>query len=118
MEKEQKDLMQEQDLQLKNAEIGTVAPSDEEMAKINQYTLEDLKAEDVFIFKVAMCDNEIDRDHEVFSLDALNAMKDLFVGKTMMKDHNHYSTDGQCARIYATELRQDTVKQTSRWKKW
>lgn len=112
MEKEQKDLTL--DLQLKSAEIGSVAPTDEEMAKINQYTLEDLKSEDVFIFKVAMCDNEIDRDHEVFSLDALTAMKDLFVGKTMMKDHNHYSTDGQCARIYATELRQDTVKQTSR----
>lgn len=112
MEKEQKSLMEE--LQLKSAEIGSVSPTDDEMMKINQYTLEDLKAEDVFIFKVAMCDNEIDRDHEVFSLDALSALKDLFVGKTMMKDHAHRNTDGQCARIYATELRQDSVKQTSR----
>lgn len=112
MEKEQKNLTEE--LQLKSAEIGSVTPTDEEMAKINQYTLEDLKAEDVFTFKTVMCDNEIDRDHEVFSLSALTALKDLFVGKTMMKDHNHRSTDGQCARIYATELRQDAVKQTSR----
>lgn len=111
MEKEQMDPM---DLQVKSAEIGAVTPTDEEMAKINQYTLEDLKAEDVFTFKVVMCDNEIDRDHEVFDLSALAAMKDLFVGKTMMKDHNSRSTDGQCARIYATELRQDEIKQTSR----
>lgn len=112
MEKEQKDLVE--DLQLKNAEIGSVSPTEDEMAKINQYTLEELKSEDVFIFKVAMCDNEIDRDHEVFSLSALEALKDLFVGKTVMKDHAHYHTDGQCARIYATELHQDSVKQTSR----
>ena len=46
MEKEQKNLTEE--LQLKSAEIGSVTPTDEEMAKINQYTLEDLKAEDVF----------------------------------------------------------------------
>lgn len=111
MEKEQMDPM---DLQLKSAAIGAVTPTDEEMAKINQYTLEDLKAEDVFTFKVVMCDNEIDRDHEVFDLSALATMKDLFVGKTMMKDHNSRSTDGQCARIYATELRQDEIKQTSR----
>lgn len=112
MEKEQKGLMEE--LQLKSAAIGSVTPTDEEMAKINQYTLEDLKAEDVFTFKTVMCDNEIDRDHEVFSLNALTALKDLFVGKTVMKDHAHYRTDGQCARIYATELHQDSVKQTSR----
>ena len=55
MEKEQMDPM---DLQLKSAAIGAVTPTDEEMAKINQYTLEDLKAEDVFTFKV-----EIGRAH-------------------------------------------------------
>lgn len=73
------------------------------MEAINRLTLAELKSEDVFTFKVAMCDNDIDRDYEAFTVDALKSLKDMFVGKTVVKDHDHRS-DNQIARIYETEL--------------
>jgi len=88
---------------MKAAQVSTLAVTDKELNKINKLTLEPLKAEDVFIFKVAMCDNEIDRQSEVFPLASLKKMQKLFVGKTMIKDHMRRS-DNQVARIYDTEL--------------
>lgn len=87
----------------KAAQVTTLAVTDKELSKINKLTLEPLKAEDVFIFKLAMCDNEIDRTSEVFPLSSLKKMQKLFVGKTMIKDHMRRS-DNQVARIYDTEL--------------
>jgi hypothetical protein len=74
-----------------------------DLKAINKYALEPLKAEDVFTFKVALCDNEVDRDFERFSLKALDGLRKLFLGKTGIKDHR-WSADNQVARIYATEI--------------
>ena len=69
--------------------------------------------DEVFVFKVAMCDNEIDRDFEVFTIKALNDMAKLFVGKTVIKDHTARA-DNQVARIYACEVVSDATKTTKR----
>lgn len=74
---------------------------------INKYTLEPLKAEDVFTFKTILCDNEMDRTHERFTLKTLQDFQKLFVGKTVIKDHSRRA-DNQVARIYATELVQSS----------
>lgn len=87
----------------KAAQVSTMAVDAKELAKINKLALEPLKSEDVFVFKVAMCDNEIDRTGEVFPLPSLKKMQKLFVGKTMIKDHVRRA-DNQVARIYETEL--------------
>lgn len=87
----------------KAAQVGSLQVDNKEMTKINKLTLEPLKAEDVFAFKVAMCDNEIDRTYEVFPLKSLKKMQKLFIGKTMIKDHFR-KADNQVARIYDTEL--------------
>ena len=50
-----------------------------------------------------MAGNEIDRDYEVFPRSTLVKLANLFVGKTVVKDHEHKS-DNQIARIYSTEL--------------
>ncbi len=50
-----------------------------------------------------LCDNEVDRVFDQFTLKALQEMQKLFLGKTVIKDH-YRRTDGQVARIYATEL--------------
>lgn len=68
---------------------------------INMYSIKPLEKEDIFCFKVVLCDNEVDRDFEKFSLDALYKLEKLFVGKTGIADHNP-KTDGQMARIYKT----------------
>ncbi len=38
---------------------------------LNKFTRKELSAEEVYIFPVTLCDNEIDRDNERFSVKAL-----------------------------------------------
>lgn len=76
---------------------------DADMVKINAQTLRDLTAEEVFTFKLAACDNQIDRDFERFTENALSKMAELFVGKTVLTDHR-WSAGTQTARIYAAEV--------------
>ena len=83
---------------VKSLEIG-----EGDLALINKHALEPLAEEDVYTFRVAMCDNDIDREYERFDDAALNQMAKLFVGRTIIKDHRHQS-DGPCARIYACEV--------------
>lgn len=84
--------------QLENQEINEA-----ELREINKHTLSPLTADDVFTFKAVLCDNEIDRQSERFTLKALEDLKKLFIGKTVIKDHS-WSANDQVARIYATEL--------------
>lgn len=84
--------------QLENQEINEA-----ELRAINKHTLSPLTADDVFTFKAVLCDNEVDRQSERFTVKALEDMKKLFIGKTVIKDHS-WSADDQVARIYATEL--------------
>lgn len=81
---------------------------EEQLAKINKYTRRELSANEVYIFSVILCDNEIDRDNECFSDDALNSLKELFIGKTGIFDHDAKSSM-QTARIFDTELITDNL---------
>lgn len=96
---------------LKSASVQSQEVTDAELRAINKFTLTPLTKEEVFTFKLAMCDNEIDRDFEVFPLKTLQDLSKLFVGKTVIKDHRHVA-DNQVARIYSTELVQDGAKTT------
>ena len=71
--------------------------------RINSMTRRNFRAEELYTFPVTLCGNEIDRDGERFSDDALEAMKTLFIGKTFIADHNP-TMENQVARIYDTEL--------------
>jgi hypothetical protein len=97
------------------AKVASVSPlecTDADLKKINKYTLSPVTAEDVFIFKATMADNEQDdRNYMPFNLKALQDLKKLYPGKTMLKDHRRVA-DNQIARIYDTELVQDANKQT------
>lgn len=84
--------------------------TEEELKKINKFTLTPLKAEEVFTFKLVMGDNELDdRNYEPFNLNALKDLEKLYIGKTMIKDHRR-TADNQIARVYDTELVQDSNK--------
>lgn len=76
-----------------------------ELELINQYARSELKADDVYAFTVVLCDNEIDRDNERFSDEALEELAKLFVGVTGVRDHDA-KTGNQTARIFScrTEL--------------
>lgn len=87
----------------KAAQLAGQEITEAELRAINKYAPTPLKAEDVFTFKAVLCDNEVDRDYERFNLKALQDLKKLFLGKTVIKDHR-WAADSQVARIYATEL--------------
>lgn len=87
----------------KAARLKSQEVTDTEIEKINRYSLDTLSADEVFTFKAVLCDNTVDRQYEHFNLDTLNQLKDLFLGKTVIKDHE-WSSDNQVARIYDTEL--------------
>ena len=89
---------------LKSAEVQTQDVTDADLKKINKFTLTPLTAEEVFTFKTVLGDNETDdRNYEPFNLSALQDLKRLYIGKTVIKDHFRRA-DNQVARIYDTEL--------------
>ncbi len=77
------------------------SPSKEDLEKINKYTRREFDADSLYVFSVILCDNDIDRDFEKFSLSALHELKTLFVGKTGISDHSMKSSD-QRARVFET----------------
>lgn len=91
----------------KAASLSAHEVTAEDLKAINKYTLEPLTAEEVFVFRAVLCDNDVDRQYERFTLKALQDLQKLFLGKTVIKDHYH-SADNQVARIYATELETGT----------
>ena len=81
--------------------------------KINKFTRRPLSADEVYVFSVVLCDNDIDRDCERFSDEALGELKEKFVGRTGIFDHQP-STANQTARIFETEVEElpDRVTKT------
>lgn len=86
--------------------------SDELMEKINSFARRELSKEEVYAFPVILCDNEIDRDNERFSLEALGTLSELFIGKTGIFDHNPKG-ENQTARIFDTEIFTDSERKTT-----
>lgn len=106
------DKTEREGLVTKSADVSIQEVTPEELRKINKFTLEPLKSEDVFVFKMSMCDNETDdRNYEPFNLQALKDMKTLYIGKTVIKDHFR-KADNQVARVYDTELVYEEGKTT------
>ncbi len=85
---------------------------DERLTKLNRFTRREHTAEEVYLFDVILCDNDIDRDMECFSEEALAQMQKLFIGKTGIFDHDPKSS-GQTARIYDTALVSDPEQKTA-----
>lgn len=87
----------------KSAKLETQDVTEAELAEINKHTLAPLTADEVFTFSAVLCDNDLDRDFDRFSIKALKQLQQLFIGRPVIKDHEHRA-DNQVARIYATEL--------------
>lgn len=81
------------------------------LEKINKFTRRDFTEEELYVFSIVLCDNEIDRDGERFSDTALEKMKELFNGKTGISDHKPTSAN-QTARIFDTEIVTDETRTT------
>lgn len=84
----------------------------DDMPLINKFTRKELEKDQVYIFPVTLCDNEIDRDFEKFTGEALSKLCPLFEGKTGIFDHNMRSSD-QTARIFKTWVETDEDRKNS-----
>lgn len=76
---------------------------DNYMELVNKYTRRKFEKDEVFVFDVVLCDDRVDRDHEAFSDRSLMQMKDLFIGKTGIFDHDPKG-EKQTARIFDTYI--------------
>ena len=57
------------------------APSAEQLEKINRLTKKAVTAEEVYVFSVRLCDDQVDRDDERFSESCIRELAALFIGK-------------------------------------
>jgi len=90
-------------------------PTAAQLEAINAQAKAKLKPEQVYVFSVRLCDDQVDRDNERFDTEALPVLAKLFVGKTGIVDHK-WSSDSQVARIFETQVvREDGVSYIKAW---
>lgn len=80
--------------QLQKAVIGQT-----ELALINRQTLRPFNAEELYVFRLAACDSQVDRDFERFTPETLRQLAKLFTGRPVLLDHL-WSAEKQTARVY------------------
>ncbi len=81
-------------------------PTQAQLMAINGQAKAELTAEQVYVFSLRLCDDQVDRDLERFDTGALPVLAKLFIGKTGVVDHK-WSSDAQVARIFQTEVVQE-----------
>lgn len=86
--------------------------TNEDLAKIQQFSRRELLPEEIYVFNVDLCNNDVDRDFEKFSVETLKQMAELFVGKTGIFDHSMKSAD-QTARIFDAFVEKVNGKKTA-----
>ena len=87
----------------KATEVSTGGvPTAVQLGAINALAKAELKENQVYVFSLRLCDDQVDRDFERFDTAALPGLAKLFIGKTGIVDHK-WSSDSQVARIFAAE---------------
>jgi len=88
--------------------LDSASLSDEQLALVNRLTRRTLGRDEIFVFSLTLCDNEIDRDGERFTRASLETLAGMFVGKTGVFDHSP-KTENQNARIFQAQVEDDTA---------
>ena len=81
-------------------------PTAVQLEAINAQAKGTLTAEQVYVFSVRLCDDQLDRDGERFDTAALPVLARLFIGKTGIVDHK-WTSEHQVARIFETQVVQE-----------
>ncbi len=94
---------------------GAGVPTEQQLMAINTLAKAELTKEQVYVFSLRLCDDQIDRDYERFDTAALPELAKMFIGKSGIVDHK-WSSSGQLARIFSTEVVcQDGVSFIKAW---
>lgn len=83
--------------------VSSGMPTAVQLEAINAQAKAKLTAEQVYVFSLRLCDDQVDRDQERFDTAALPALAKLFIGKTGIVDHR-WSAENQVARIFETQV--------------
>ena len=90
-------------------------PTAVQLEAINAQAKGTLTEDQVYVFSLRLCDDQIDRDAERFDTAALPALAKLFIGKTGIVDHK-WSSESQIARIFSAEVvQEDGVSYIKAW---
>ena len=81
-------------------------PTAVQLGAVNALAKAELTEEQVYVFSLRLCDDQVDRDFERFDTAALPGLAKLFIGKTGIVDHK-WSSENQVARIFAAETVQE-----------
>ena len=81
------------------------------LQELNMFVHRDMNPEDVFIFEIKLCDNDIDKDFQCFATSTLVKMQEMYIGETGLVGDS-FSEIGQTARIFKTMIKQDSEKLT------
>ena len=88
----------------KAAPVG--APDEGQLAKINAIAKGTLTKDDVYVFSVRLCDDQVDRDFERFSAEAIEGLAPMFIGRPGIVDHD-WSAERQIARVFDTAVEKE-----------
>ena len=95
--------------------LGSGAPTAVQLEAINAQAKGKLTADQVYVFSLRLCDDQVDRDCERFDTAALPGLAKLFIGKTGIVDHR-WSSDNQVARIFETQVvKEEDVSYIKAW---
>lgn len=92
-------------MQIKKAAeaVSSGMPTAVQMEAINALAKTQLRADQVYVFSLRLCDDQVDRDMERFDTAALPGLAKLFIGRTGIVDHQ-WSSEKQVARIFETQV--------------
>lgn len=94
------------DVKKESSAVGIGVPNAAQLERINALAKGALTEEQVYVFSVRLCDDQVDRDFERFDTAALPELAKLFVGKSGVVDHK-WSAERQLARIFDAEVLQE-----------
>jgi hypothetical protein len=88
---------------------GTMAPTDEQLGRINQFTRRKVSANEVVAFTTLSCNDAVDRDDDQFSTQCVQDFAALdgaasSVGKSYMVDHR-YEMASAVGRIFGVDTK-------------
>ena len=94
------------DIKKASEAVSSGVPTAVQLAAINALAKAKLTEDQIYVFSLRLCDDQIDRDYERFDTAALPGLAKLFIGKTGIVDHC-WSSENQVARIFETQVVQE-----------
>ena len=103
--------MDNKQIKKKGLNDNNLSSVEADLELINKHTIKPLTSDEVYTFKVQICDNDIDRVGDKMTDNFLEQVADNITGVTGLKNHD-WSVENQLARLYDAEVVTDDSKLT------